>query len=84
VRSNCLLGALAIRRRVGGQINWRPGWRSGGWRGFIGNPWGHFRVCLGDGTILSYSALDKDLAWWHQLWFKGRIKRACNKTAAVV
>ena len=52
--------------------------------GFLGNPWGHFRVCLGDGTILSYSALDKDLAWWHQLWFKGRIKRACNKTTAVV
>ena len=73
--SNCLFGAIAIRHRFGGKLNWRPGWNQGGWEGFLGNPWGHFRVILLDGTILSYSSTNKNLAWWKQLWFEGRIKR---------
>jgi len=73
--SNCLFGAIAIRRRLGGKLNWRPGWTQGGVHGFLGNPWGHFRVRLPDGTILSYSSKDKNLAWWKQLWFQGYIKR---------
>ncbi len=71
---NCLIGALIIRRRLGGKIEWRPGWRRDGFDGFLGNPWGHWRVRVGR-HLLSYSARDKDLAWWRQLWFKGRIKR---------
>jgi len=59
---------------MGGKIDWRPGW-SKGWRGFFGNPWGHFVIVLVDGTILSYSSDDKNLAWWRQLWFRGYIKR---------
>jgi hypothetical protein len=73
--SNCLLGAVAIQRRFGGRLDWRPGWKRDGWEGFLGNPWGHFRVVLSDGTVMSYSAKDKELAWWKQLWFKGRVKR---------
>jgi hypothetical protein len=80
--SNCLFGALSIRRRLGGMIDWRPGWTRGGWSGFLGNPWGHFRVRLSDGTILSYSARDKDLSWRRQLWFDGRIKRSSEKTCS--
>jgi hypothetical protein len=52
--------------------------------GFLGNPWGHFRVCLGDGTILSYSAIDKNLSAFRQLWFRGTIKRACKSKATMV
>jgi len=82
--SNCLFGAIFIQRRFGGKLVWSPGWKRGdrnrgGWDGFLGNPWGHFRVCLPDGTILSYSAKDKNLAWYHQLWFKGYIKRRTFK-----
>ena len=73
--SNCLFGAIAIRHRFGGKLDWRPGWKKDGWHGFLGNPWGHFRVILLDGTILSYSSKNKNLAWWKQLWFEGRIKR---------
>jgi hypothetical protein len=72
---NCLLGALVIRVRLGGKLSWRPGWRKDGWHGFLGNPWGHFRVTLPNGAILSYSAKDKNLAWYRQLWFKGCVKR---------
>ena len=84
--SNCLLGAIAIRRRLGGRLCWRPGWKRGGWHGFLGNPWGHFRVLLPSGAVLSYSSKDKDLAWWKQLWFRGYVKRvlACKSNAAVV
>jgi hypothetical protein len=64
---------------MGGEIDWRPGWRRGGWSEFLGNPWGHFRVRLVDGTMLSYSANDKNLAWWRQLWFVGSIKRTPKK-----
>jgi hypothetical protein len=74
-RSNCLFGALAIRRQLGGELDWRPGWQRDGWAGFLGNPWGHFRVRLPGGKLLSYSALDKDMPVWHQLWFSGRIRR---------
>jgi hypothetical protein len=72
---NCLLGALVIQRRFGGKINWRPGWKQAGWRSFVGNPWGHFRVILSNGTILSYSSSNKELPAWNQLWFRGYIKR---------
>jgi len=75
VKSNCLLGALAIRRRLGGKLNWRPGWRRDGFYGFLGSPWGHWRVRLPNGTLLSYSAADKRLPVWKQLWFGGYIKR---------
>jgi len=72
-KSNCFLGAIAIKRQVGGKLDWRPGWRRAGWRGFLGNPWGHFRVRLGD-TLMSYSTLDKNMPVWNQLWFRGYIK----------
>jgi hypothetical protein len=71
--SNCLLAAVAIRRRFGGKILWRPGWRRDGVRGFLGNPWGHFAVHVDD-MIMSYSAKDKRLAWWRQVYFDGYIK----------
>jgi len=77
MKSNCLLGALAIKRRLGGKLDWRPGWRRGGFEGFIGSPWGHWRVRLPNGTWLSYSAADKRLPVWKQLWFDGYIKRTC-------
>ena len=79
VRSNCFFGALTIRRQLGGKLEWIPGWRQaghrhpGGWVGFVNNPWGHFRVRLGD-TLWSYSALDKNLSVWRQLWFQGYAK----------
>ncbi len=73
--SNCLLGALAIQRRFGGRLNWRPGWHRGGFEGFMGNPWGHWRVRLPNGTTLSYSSPDKELSIWKQLWFEGYIRR---------
>ena len=79
MKSNCLLGALAIRRRLGGKLDWRPGWRRDGFKGFLGNPWGHWRVCLPDNTLLSYSAVDKALPVWKQLWFDGYIKRTRAK-----
>ena len=72
---NCLLGALAIQRRFGGTIDWRAGWKKAGWRSFLGNPWGHFRVILPNGIIMSYSSPNKDLSAWNQLWFRGYIKR---------
>ena len=75
MKSNCFLGALAIRHRLGGRLSWRPGWRRGGVYGFLGNPWGHFGVVLQDGTMLSYSTHDKDMPVWRQLWFRGYIKR---------
>jgi len=79
-RSNCFLGAIVIRRRLGGKFIYRPGWRqggvsSGGWHGFLDNPWGHFWVELSDGTLVSYSARDKGLPAYRQLWFRGYIKR---------
>jgi len=73
-KSNCLFGALLIRRRLGGRLSWRPGWKRRGWRGFLGNPWGHWRVEMPDGSILSYSTLDKEMPVWNQLWFKGYLK----------
>ena len=75
MKSNCFFGAMVIKYRLGGRLNWRPGWRRGGLRGFIGNPWGHFRVRLQDGTLLSYSTRDKDMPVWRQIWFSGYIKR---------
>ena len=65
VRSNCFFGAVAIRRQLGGKLEWIPGWkpvgyRPGGWTGFFNNPWGHFRVRLNN-HLWSYSALDKNL-----------------------
>ena len=73
-KSNCLFGALVIKHRLGGKIEWRPGWHRDGWCGFLGNPWGHFRVRLDD-ILLSYSAFDKNISVWHQLWFRGYVKR---------
>jgi len=73
--SNCLLGAILIRRRFGGKLKWRSGWSRDGWGGFLGNPWGHFRVLLPNGAILSYSSEDKNLSWYQQLWFAGYVKR---------
>ena len=73
VRSNCLFGAIAIKRQLGGRLEWRAGWRRHGWRGFLANPWGHFRVRLGD-ALWSYSALNKNLPVWNQLWFQGYAK----------
>ena len=79
LRSNCLFGAIAIKRQLGGKLEWHPGWRStggrnpGGWVGFINNPWGHFRVRLGN-ALWSYSAFDKNLSVWRQLWFQGYAK----------
>ena len=80
MKSNCLLGALAIKRRVGGIIVWRPGWRGPsshpggpGLHGFLYNPWGHWRVLV-HGRILSFSTKDKNLAWYKQLWFEGSLK----------
>ena len=78
-KSNCLLGAIAIKYRLGGKIEWRSGWRKDwAWpkrcRGLLGNPWGHFRVRLGN-YYLSYSTKKKDLSAWNQLWFDGYIKR---------
>ena len=75
LKSNCFLGALAINRRLGGSLQWRSGWKRGGVSGFLGNPWGHFRVKLQDGTLLSYSAHDKNMSVWKQIWFDGYIKR---------
>ena len=80
MKSNCLFAALAIKKRLGGKIEWRSGWRrdwkwSKRWRGFLGSPWGHFRIRLQDDTLLSYSAYDKDMPVWRQLWFSGYIKR---------
>jgi hypothetical protein len=79
-RSNCLFGAIAIKRQLGGKLEWIPGWRStggrnpGGWLGFVNNPWGHFRVRLED-ALWSYSAFNKNLPVWNQLWFQGYAKR---------
>ena len=73
VKSNCLFGAIAIKRQLGGKLEWRPGWHRGGWGGFLGNPWGHFRVRLDD-AIWSYSAFNKDMSVWNQLWFQGYAK----------
>jgi len=73
MKSNCLLGALTIKRRVGGIIVWRPGWHRDGFVGFLGNPWGHWRVLVA-GRILSYSTDDKNLAWFKQLYFSGKLK----------
>jgi len=73
-KSNCFFGAIAIKHQLGGKIEWRPGWRRDGWSGFLGNPWGHFRVRL-DNLLLSYSALDENLSVWRQLWFRGYVKR---------
>jgi len=70
-RSNCLLGALAIIRQRRGKLKWRSGWARHGWSEFIGNPWGHFWVALNDGTTASYSAYDRNLPVWRQLWFRG-------------
>ena len=74
IKSNCLFGALAIKRQLGGKLEWRPGWYRDGWRGFLGNPWGHFRVRLGD-ALWSYSAFNKSMPVWNQLWFQGYAKR---------
>jgi len=73
-RSNCLFGAIAIKRQLGGKLEWHPGWQKAGWRSFLGNPWGHFRVRLDD-VIWSYSAFNKSMPVWNQLWFRGYAKR---------
>ena len=80
-KSNCLLGALLIIWRFGGRLCWRPGWHKAGWYGFIDNPWGHFRVQLGN-RMLSYSSLDTGKNKYQfdkhpvlrQLWFAGYVK----------
>ena len=74
LRSNCLFGAIAIKRQLGGKLEWQPGWQKAGWRSFLGNPWGHFQVRL-DNALWSYSAFNKDMPVWNQLWFQGYIKR---------
>lgn len=66
-KSNCLLGALFIRRHFGGELKWRKPRR--------GCPWGHFYVLLQSGHKLSYSAIDKNISSMSQLWFEGYIKR---------
>tara|TARA_Y100000310_G_scaffold254345_1_gene261403 strand:- start:631 stop:864 length:234 start_codon:yes stop_codon:yes gene_type:complete len=75
MKSNCLLGALVIKRRAGGIIVWRPGWSEPGvgWHGFLGNPWGHWSV-LAHGRVLSFSTPNKNLVWYKQLWFEGNLK----------
>ena len=72
-RSNCLFGALYIRARLGGKLSWRAGWKKDGVGGFLGNPWGHWRV-LYKGRVLSFSADNKNLTWWRQVWFEGRLR----------
>ena len=87
-KSNCLLGALLIMWRFGGRLRWRPGWDRAGWYGpyhrwygFIDNPWGHFRVQLGN-KMLSYSSLNTGKHKYQfdkhpvlrQLWFAGYVK----------
>ncbi len=74
IKSNCLLGAIIIKAQLGGKIEWRSGWKKAGWRGLVANPWGHFTVRTDD-AIWSYSALDKDISAWGQLWFKGYLKK---------
>ena len=83
-RSNCLLAAIAIKRRFGGRIRWvHPllgHWRQErGWRGFFDSPWGHWSVHLPSGTMLSFSAKNKKLPIWQQLWFTGRVERKKNR-----
>jgi hypothetical protein len=74
VRSNCLVGALVIKRQLGGKLEWQPGWEKSGWRSFLGNPWGHFRIRLGN-SLWSYSAFNKNMPVWNQLWFQGCVKK---------
>ena len=74
-RSNCFFGALTIRWRFGGEMSWRSGWKKAGWASFVQGPWGHWRVKMPNGDSLSFSAHDKDLSIWQQLWFNGYIKR---------
>jgi hypothetical protein len=73
--SNCLLGALVAKRRLGGRLGWWPGW-SKGWRKLPLHPWGHFYLDLGEGRRLHFSAMGVDLPWWRQLWFRGKFKRS--------
>ena len=64
---NCLTGAIYIRWRIGGRLSYRlPR---------AGNPWGHWRVFVGR-RVMSYSPYDKNLVWWHQVCFRGRLKAA--------
>ena len=81
-KSNCLLGAIIIRHRFGGKIEWcywifKPK-QSWPWnkrlKGFRSNPWGHYRVRVND-HYLSYSSKNKNLPICNQLWFSGYIKR---------
>ena len=78
MRSNCLVGALVIRARLpGSSLDWRPWWSKPGvplWGAFANNPWGHWRVVTDRCAVLSWSPADKDLIWWRQLWFEGRLK----------
>ena len=79
-RSNCFFGALTIRWRFGGEMQWSHPllghWRKErGWGGFFDSPWGHWRVNMPNGDSLSFSPHNKELPIWQQLWFKGHIKR---------
>ena len=67
---NCLIGAILIRWRIGGMINYRLP--------TLASPWGHWSVVVGL-RILSYESLEADLPWWHQLWFSGRLKVKTSK-----
>ena len=73
-KSNCFFGAVAIKYKFGGRIEWRSGWANNrGLHGFLADPWGHFRVRLSN-HYLSYSSKDKNLSVCNQLWFAGYIK----------
>jgi hypothetical protein len=73
-KSNCLCIILIAQRRLGGQIKWWPGWNKG-WKSWSDNPWDHFYLELSNGTCLHFSAENKNLLWWQQLWFKEKLVR---------
>ena len=76
-KSNCLFGAIIIKRLLGGKLEYRPGWSEPGrgFKGFLNNPWGHWHVRLPDGSTASYSAFDKNLSALQQLWFRGYLRK---------
>lgn len=72
-KSNCLLAALAVRRRVpGSHLRWWPGWNRG-WREWPQHPWGHFFVEVPGNRRVSWSGITKDLSAMNQLWFSGKL-----------
>jgi len=64
-RSNCLVWAVAVRRRHGGSLLWE--WSKNG-------PWPHFYWVSPDRErVLSYRPLDKGILW-DLFWFRGEIR----------